>query len=870
MLRPYSPSQEIRSLILRNPQLIWLLLLLPAFALLWRWRGVRVALPALLLRLGAVAALVLALADPSLGSEPPPPGPLILLVDQSDSLGEAGKAALRAEAARLAADANAQARTLSFGADVVADATDAAQADQVPDPAGSDLAAALRAARALLPGGGRVVLLSDGRQTSGDALAEATRLAAAGITVDIAPLAAAQLPDAAITSVSAPRLLRSGEPFTVGIRVRYAPGPDGASGELGARLRLWDGQQLLGDQEVFLSPGDASFTFRHTAGDPGVLQLRAELSVPTGDTFAANNIGGATAIVAPPPSVLVVTGRPGDGAEVVSALQRQGIQTTRIEAARLPSRLSELAPYDGMVLVDVPAASLSLDQMAGVREFVRSEGRGLVALGGRNSFTLGAYKGTPLEDVLPVTMDPPPRPQRSDIALLLIVDRSASMTAALGVSKLDMAKEAAQLATESLQTDDRIGILGFDTDTAWVVPFQQIGGGLSLAQIQEQIANLPAGGGTDIEGALAAGLPALALQPSKVRHAVLLTDGRSFTNNFGSYQRLVETARAQNITLSTIAIGSDADTALLDQLAQWGDGRYYFAGQPEDIPRLTLLESEIARADPVVEEPLRASLAEAHPIMRDFAPASLPELDGYVAVTGRDSADVVLRSPEGDPLLAAWQYGLGRSVAWLPGAAAPWAGQWPAWADYDRFWGQVVRYTLPDPEGGPLQVRLDQQPGGARLTIDAVQPGGDPLNLAAVNARVTLPSGAQIGFDVGQSAPGRYTQDLSLPNPGPYVVSVVLIDNGQRQQRDVGYVQPVPAEYLPPADSQAGPQLLQAIADATGGSQVDRVAPAQGPADEPPAGPAGVDLWPYLVGLALALWVIEIAVRRGLFVRYTS
>jgi hypothetical protein len=471
--------------------------------------------------------------------------------------------------------------------------------------------------------------------------------------------------------------------------------------------------------------------------------------------------------------------------------------------------------------------------------------------------------------VLPVTMDPPPRPQRTNIALLLIMDRSASMTASIGVSKFDMAKEAAQLATDSLQADDRIGILAFDTGNLWVVPFQQIGNGLSVAQIQEQIAKLPSGGGTNIELALAEGLPALARQPAEVRHAVLLTDGRSFSNNLDTYQQLVETARAQKITLSTIAIGEDSDTALLDQLAQWGGGRYYYAGKPEDIPRLTLLESEIARADPVVEEPLRASLAEAHPIMRDFAPASLPELGGYVAVTGRDSADVVLKSPEGDPLLAAWQYGLGRSVAWMPGVGAPWASQWPSWPDYDRFWAQMVRYTLPEPDSGPLQVRVDRQPGGARLTVDALLPGGDPRNLATVNARITLPDGTQRSFDVRQTAPGRYAQDLSLPASGAYVVSVVLLHNGERQLRDVGYVQPVAAEYLPRTDDGRAQDdtLLKAIADATSGTLLQGVAaPTSAPAPAAPVAP-NIDLWPWLLGLALGLWVIEIAVRRGLFVR---
>lgn len=857
-------------MVLRNPQLLWLLLLLPVFGLLWGWRGVRVPLPALLLRLLAVAVLVLALADPIVGAAPPAAGPLVVLADQSASLTEETRAALRAQAADLARAGGPGAQVLYLGADVVSGPQQLPAAGEapiaapvLPDPSGSDLAAGLRAARSLLPGGGRVVLLSDGLATTGDALAEARLAAAAGVTIDILPAQPAALPEVALTGVSVPQSLRVGEEYPVELAVRLTGGE--AAGPVAGTLRLWDGDTLLAEQQVLLESGDNRFTFRHTAREPGVVRLRAELVPASGDTFTENNHGAATTIVNAPPLVLLVAARDDEAALVADALQRQGVQTRRITPEALPTRLSDLAVFDGMVLVDVPAASLTLDQMAGVREFVRSEGRGLVAIGGRNSYTLGAYKDTPLEEVLPVTMEPPPRPQRGEIALLLIVDRSASMTAALGVSKFDMAKEAAILATESLRPEDRIGILAFDTGTLWVVPFQLVGDGASLAGIQEQIAQLPSGGGTDIELALAAGLPSLAEQPTGVRHAVLLTDGRSFSNNFGNYQQLVETARAQEITLSTIAIGDDSDTVLLEQLARWGGGRYYFADQPEDIPRLTLLESEIARADPVVEGAVQPALSQPHPIVRDFSPAELPALGGYVAVTPRETAEVVLSSPEDDPLLAVWQYGLGRAVAWTPTAGDPWAGEWTRWAGFQRFWAQMVRFTLPEPDSGPLQVRLEPRPGGARLVVDAVQPGGAPLDLAAVNARVTLPDGSPASFDVRQTAPGRYTQDLTLPLPGAYVVSVVLLRDGALQQRDVGYVQPVAPEYRQVGDPATGLALLEAIAATTGGEVRPAILNQERPAPTPAPGADG--LWPWLLGLALGLWVLEIAVRRGLFVR---
>src|SRR5690606_5308213 len=147
-----------------------------------------------------------------------------------------------------------------------------------------------------------------------------------------------------------------------------------------------------------------------------------------------------------------------------------------------------------------------------------------------SSFTLGAYRDTPLEEVLPVAMDPRPRPERAQVSLLLIIDQSASMGPETGSSKFNMAKEAAILATDSLREEDQIGVLAFDVSQQWVVEFQTVGSGLSIAEIQGRIGSIGLGGGTDIYGALEVGLPELAAQPGQVRHAVLLTDGRSFTD----------------------------------------------------------------------------------------------------------------------------------------------------------------------------------------------------------------------------------------------------------------------------------------------------------------------------------------------------
>lgn len=832
----------------RTPLALLLLLLVPVLFGLWLRRGGRVSASVLALRLLILSLIVLAIANPVMRQTPTGTGTTVLLVDQSDSLGAEGKTALSQRAAEIAR-ASERTRTLYFGADVVA----AADAEGTPARADqTDLAGALEAAAGLLgAGGGNIVLLSDGGQTRGDALAQARTLAAAGITVDTYYQPIASQPDAWIAGISAPPTLRQGETFAVQIQVGSTDGGP-------AYLQLSDGTTVIARQDVDLLPGQNSFTLNSTAGQPGVAQLQASISAEP-DTIARNNTAAATALVAPPPNILLVESANGGAAPLRVALRDQSINTTVVQARALPSQLSDLDQFDGVVLVDVPAGEMTLDQMTVLREFVRSEGRGLVATGGRSSFTLGAYKDTPLEEVLPVQMTPPPRPQRGQVTLLLIIDQSASMGSTGGISKLDMAKESAILATESLRDEDRLGVLAFDNGQAWTVPFQQLGTGLSLGQIQEQIGAISLGGGTDIYAALATGMRELGQQPGDVRHAVLLTDGRSFVNERSSYRTLLQQARAQNMTLSSIAIGDDSDIELLRELANLGAGRYHFASQPEDIPRLTLLESEIASTEPQIEGDFRADLAAPHPMMRDFATNDIPRLEGYVATTLKDDAELVLSSPEDDPVLSVWQYGLGRAVAWTPSIEEPWAQSWSSWPEYGQFWAQIIRYTLPEPDSGPLQVRAAARGDTVLISADSFAPGNTTVDLADTQVTIRLPDGSDQIVSLRQTAPGHYETTVTLPGDGAYAINVAQRKNNSTRNASIGYVQRYPAEYLPSANGEA---LLRAISAATGGQVREQSGPAI-PVAAQPLLATNTGIWTWLLLLAALLWPFEIALRRG-------
>ena len=70
-----------------------------------------------------------------------------------------------------------------------------------------------------------------------------------------------------------------------------------------------------------------------------------------------------------------------------------------------------------------------------------------------------------------------------------------------------------------------------------------------------------------------------------------------------------------------------------------------------------------------------------------------PPITGLVLTSRKPSPQVAMpltAGPQGDPLLAYWQTGLGKAVAYTSDAHTDWAAQWVGSAMYDKFWSQVV------------------------------------------------------------------------------------------------------------------------------------------------------------------------------------
>ena len=856
-----------------RPDALWLLLLLPAVAALGWWLGVRpgrLSRSALGLRLATVALLAATLAQPLVATGAGRSS-TVFVVDRSQSLAPetAGAAANWVNQAAGAAGDGDRAAVVAFGASpaVAAPAGPARQLDPAwasanaaVDPAYTDIGGGLALARALPLGGARrIVLLSDGAENVGSALDQAAQAAADGVPIDVVPLPGVGVGDLRIDGATIPSSAWQGEPVSLLASVSTGNGGPG-------RLEVWvDGRQVAA-QDVVFPAGLSSHAFALTDLGPGFHAVEVRVSgVPGDDRFAENDRLPLAVVVRDRPSLLLVTPPDSDSGALAAALGRNGAQVTDVPPSEVPSRISELGQYDAFVLDNVAAAALTLDQMAGLQEATRTLGRGLVVVGGTSAYGPGAYAGTVLEDVLPVTVRVTDGRQRQKVALLLIVDKSGSMSYdPLGsTGKIEMARQAVQLAADSLSIGDEVGVIAFNDRQEWVVPMTEIDSEATRQAIDAKIAGIASDGGTEILPALAAGLDAIRNVPADVRHIVLLSDGKSRSGTRENYAQLLADAASDHVTVSTIAIGQDADTDLLNYLADLGGGRYHYTEKPEDIPTLALQEAQSAGSQSVIRGQFQAIQTAPSPILADFPPGKLPPLSGYDFAQAKPDAQVILTSGRGDPVLAKWQYGLGRAVAWTADDGVDFASGWTGWDGYADFWDAMVRWVLPDPENRPLTVDVARQGPQALITVADAGADGDAGGPATTTATITAPGGAALADQpLTQVGPGQYQLRVDAPTSGAYRIDVTQERNGQTLRETAGFAVPPSPELQPAPDGDA---LLRAIAARTGG----RVLSLDDASDVFVGGGAGAALrelrpvWPVPLALALLALLAEIAERGG-------
>lgn len=849
------------ALVLYKPA-FWFALIAQAILLIWfarrlnlRWRSawfLRVALIALVLY-GVFSPKGELLRRPVVDNQ-------VLIIDQSDSVSAEDQTHVQEISQQWMAGGQGR-LTIVYGAS--AEPVISGQ-DNWPnvDSRGSDVLAALEMADEMLGiRSGNVYLASDGAIGSQAAIDSAIdTLYADGHTLSLIALATRESGrDIYVGPLWVPTGLWENTQFVAVLPI-YLPE------ESEVRFRLEIDDVVWSEHSDFLPAGEHILSFPAQARTEGILILSASVSVD-GDQNPENNQAYATIPVFAAPDALFVTSDEFAASGFSQALRQTGMRLIVTSPSSFPTELKNLETYKVIFLHNLLVSELTDEQLIAIKLFVSQFGRGLVIIGGKSSYTLGGYKNSLLEPLLPISLVPPERKERVPETLVLVLDVSSSMRlrSESNVRRINLAKEAALRAIEILQSDDYLGVMTFSGESFWDVPIHQVGEGISLRQSQDAVSGIVIGSVTYMYKAMQAAIDEIqANLTTDTPHLLLLSDGESFDGSPEEFVALAAAAQEQGIVISTIALGDESDAELMGLIAQAGNGRLYYVQDPDQLPSIMISESRAARSENIQEG--LTSLVEGekgHPLLSGLSVSDMPNLSGYNAVSSRaeeGAEDVLLSASFEDPLLSVWQYGLGRVAAWLGDAGEKWATEWLDWQNLGNFWAQVVRYTLPDPSLQPTQVQVNVHDDEVTVTTYIRTPEMAPVNLAGVKFSYAESDGDVFAGNIPQAAPGKYERIFHIAEEGAYRGVVTVIVDENEQVVLAPFAINYPEEWKPVSLNDAQ-QVIQNWVDRSNGLDIVIEDLLEGDEEQREQSALSIASDWLLIALVF-LWPIEVAIRR--------
>ncbi|MDW8328896.1 MAG: VWA domain-containing protein [Candidatus Bipolaricaulota bacterium] len=836
----------------------WVLLMwVGLLGLLW-WRRAQIrelARPerwATFLRLAALGVLVLGLAGPRLALSAADRY-VYFLVDRSASI-QTDIRQLRETLRALAPPApHTYYALIAFGAEALVESGFAPtlplsdfQTD--PDPQATNLESAVQLALETLPRRGRreIVLLSDGQPTRGD-LDRALQLARReGVPIHVWPLTASH-PELWLDRFEIPEEVTPGVPFALRLLL-------GATQQSAATLLLYRNNELHQALSLALAPGVQEIRVTDRLDAPGVYHYRAYVKAERDRLTENNQLEAATRVLGDAP-VLVVQEHQSSSplVRILESVELKADHKTLREFLDNPLVLSH---YKAVILNNISLEKLSSAQRELLKRYVRDLGGGLWLIQGRAAVE-GLGGQTPdelaqLEEFLPVSYLVPEPYQIPGIALVFVLDRSGSMADPVrgGIPKLEILKRSVLRSLEILDPEDWVGIIAFSTDFQWIHPLQPLG---DRQAHRENIQRLQASGGTDLYFALKDAFQTLERVSARVKHILVFTDGHNNNKREREYRELYARLAQSTVRVSALGIDREPDEEFLQGLANAGRGKYQRVQEFTDLPAFSLREvRRIAR--------LRWIEGQSPIVSRASALEELPPLQGYVLTHEKPAAQVVLATaPEGDPILSFWSYGLGRVGVLNTDLEGDGSQEWLAWSELSRLVSesvaQIYRGRLYE-EGLTLQAKSTEK--YLELIVDVQDAQGGWASGWNLQATLSGPVFQEIAFT--QIAPGRYRARVENLPRGVYGIHLTAQREGEKlaeraQLFTVSYAE----EYRRVG---ANIENLDKIARLTGGQFLER--PVLPPAAEL-SRDAYAELWPWLLALALLLFLGDLAARKLLW-----
>ncbi len=839
-----------------------LLLLFPPALFVW-WRARERGLVRAL-RLAVIALLVLALAGIYVHTSSPGRD-VVVVVDRSRSMtAEAARSGLelvalaedergegdrvgvvalgaRAEVERLPAP---DGRFTGFERDVAAD--------------GTDLSAGIAAALELVPRGrsGRILLVTDGEENAGDAVAAARRAFARGVPIDVHATPRPPIADLSVDDVELPEEVAVGEPFQFAVWVRSERRVE-ADFVLERR-----GVELARGRRVF-EPGVNRLVFRDVLGADGVADYRVRLSSED-DRRPENDVGLGAVRARGSASVLVLNE---DGAEdtLVATLRAAGLPVAVATPESAPLDRVSLTAWRAIVLENVAAERLA-GALDGLTCFVRERGGGLLVTGGKASFGVGGYHRSALDPLLPVSMELRQEHRKLAIALAIVMDRSGSMAAPVadGITKMDLANLGAAASIELLSPMDSVGVIAVDS-AAHVV--QKLTSAENRAALISTVRRIRSeGGGIYVRTALLAAASMLDAAPQQNRHVTLFSDAAD-SEEQGGVPELLEKMGKMGITVSVIALGSraDSDARFLEEVGRAGGGDVYFTQSPAELPRLFAQDTLKMSRSTFVEEPTGTALLAGMFGIGELEVESFPSIAGYNLTYLRPGAVAAAATTDeyAAPLVAYSYQGLGRTAVYTGQIGGSFGADVVTWPGFASFFTTLARWLVGQEEPADFHASVVREGATAIVSVDVAPDAVLAPGAAGLTARIEAADGSVRELVLERAGPDRYEARYPIEHEGIALGTLALSDGRFLTLPPIAL--PYSPEFEPTLDPRRGERLLARIARESGGRVGASVADVFSAGE---SGRAWRTLGRELALAALCLFLLEIAVRRlGLFAR---
>nr|MCH9687876.1 glutamine amidotransferase [Deltaproteobacteria bacterium] len=603
----------------------------------------------------------------------------------------------------------------------------------------------------------------------------------------------------------------------------------------------------------------------------GTARVQATFTPDAADPDPSNNQGVATLVVGEPPKVRMIAGSEADGEALARALRAERMDVEVVEIESITPAHADFSEVDLVVLANAPAAAApggkAMDEtfIDNLGRYVDAGG-GLAVLGGPMAYDMGGYNYTDLARVLPVRLDQVDPEIESAATIVIILDKSGSMSAYAGLSKtkIELADEGAAASVRLLRPFDRVAVMSVTEEVFMEVELQSVH---SPKAIERKILSIRAGGGgIFVYTSLEAAWEVMKKTDTPLRHVILFSDASDSEEQikgvtFGTYgtgptsQSLAKQMRDSGITTSVIGIGEehDSDTEFLKELAAAGGGRFYLTSDAAKLRGLFVEETERLVDSSLHEIKFRPTVKAPHPIVAGIAYESGPQLRGYQEMEARSTAEVVLAGPNGDPLLTTWRYGLGQVVAWSSDSGPRWSEDWLTWDGYGKQWTQIARWALRSHQGDETAIEVDFV--GGRAEVRVARRGNDGLTLDEGGLRARIDDGEDaVEVALRSAEPGLWKSEIRTRSDKTYKVEVVD-DTGAVLATDTFAPPPSPERRHRTVDAA----WLDGLSAQTGGERE--------PASLHPTPSASVTshvqrLWPWLMLLGLALLPFDAFLRR--------